>query len=124
MTTIDGHAEQELVRIAARYRVEDLALNRAIYRASHEAGLSQRQISARVGGHSQATIQRILARFAENPALLQETPAEVIDKRDAGLIDAAAMMETLLNWPYTFGDVPHVDGVATDSYTTGKLGRG
>lgn len=48
---------------------------------------------------------------------LEETPAEVIDKREAGLIDDAAMMDTSLNWQYEVGRVEYVDGVATDAYT-------
>lgn len=119
MTITDTRAEQDLIRTAARSRVDDLELNRAIYRASQVAKLSQRQISAIVGKPSQATIQRILVRFAEDPSLLDETPAEVIDKRAAGLIDDDTMMDKLLNWQYTFGHVPSVDGVATDAYSSG-----
>lgn len=118
MTITDALAEQELIRTAARHRVDSLELNRAIFHASRH-GLSQRQISAIVGKPSQATIQRILVRFAEDPSLLDETPAEVIDKRAAGLIDDATMMDKLLNWKYTFGHVPSVDGVATDAYSSG-----
>lgn len=119
MTTTDTHGGQDLIRIAARHRVCDLELNRAIYRASQVDKMSQRQISAIVGKPSQATIQRILVRFAEDPSLLDETPAEVIDQRAAGLIDDATMMDKLLNWKYTFGHVPSIDGVATDAYSSG-----
>ncbi|GAA4470740.1 hypothetical protein GCM10023094_00270 [Rhodococcus olei] len=119
MTVTESRAERELIRTAARHRVDDLELNRAIFRASHDGKLTQRRISAIVGKHSQATIQRILVRFSDDPSLLEETPAEVIDKRAAGLIDDDAMMDRLLNWRYTFGRVPYVDGVATDAYTSG-----
>ncbi|EME22630.1 hypothetical protein [Rhodococcus triatomae] len=119
MTITDTRAKQDLIRTAARSRVDDRELNRAIYRASQDAQLSQRQISVIIGKPSQATIQRILARFAEDPSLLDETPAEVIDKRTAGLIDDDTMMDRLLNWKYTFGHVPHVDDVSTDAYSSG-----
>jgi hypothetical protein len=43
----------------------------------------------------------------------------VIDRRAAGLIDSKTMMDKLLNWKYTFEQVPRIDGVATDAYMSG-----
>lgn len=112
-------AQARLSVRAARQRVEARELERAIYQAANLAGLSQRQISDIVGIHSQATVQRILRRLTADPALLEERPAEVIDRRAAGVIDTQEMMDKLLNWKYSFGSVVRVDGVATDAYTTG-----
>ena len=72
-----------------------------------------------MGIRSQATVQRILRRLTDDPSLLEETPAEIIDRRVAGMIDDHEMMERLLNWKYSFGGVERIDGVATDAYTTG-----
>ncbi|OIN78874.1 winged helix-turn-helix domain-containing protein [Mycobacterium malmoense] len=112
-------AQERLVAKAARKRVDERELERAIYQAANHAGLSQRQISDIVGIHSQATVQRILRRLTEDPSLLDETPAEIIDRRAAGMIGDRSMMERLLNWKYSFGGVVRIDGVATDAYTTG-----
>ncbi|PQM45001.1 hypothetical protein C1Y40_04840 [Mycobacterium talmoniae] len=118
--TIDASTAQErLAARAARQRIDERELERAIYQAANYAGMSQRQISDVVGIHSQATVQRILRRLTEDPSLLAETPAEIIDRRAAGLIGTEEMMETLLKWDYSFGSVVHIDGVATDAYTTG-----
>lgn len=112
-------AQERLAVKAARQRVDERDLERAIYHAAIRDGLSQRQISDIVGGRSQATVQRILRRLTEDPSLLDETPAEIIDRRAAGMIDDNDMMERLLNGKYSFGGVVHIDGVATDVYTTG-----
>lgn len=72
-----------------------------------------------MGGRSQATVQRILRRLGEDPSLLEEKPAEIIDRRAAGMIDDQSMMDRLLNWKYSFGAVVRIEGVATDAYTTG-----
>jgi hypothetical protein len=118
--TIDAAtARQRLAVKAARQRVDERELERAIYHAANHAGLSQRQISDIAGIHSQATVQRILRRLTEDPSLLDETPAEIIDHRAAGMIDDHDMMERLLNWKYSFGGVVRVEGVATDAYRTG-----
>lgn len=120
MRTVERNAAVErLARTAARGRVYDRDLDRDIYYAARDAHLSQRQISDIVRTRSQATVQRILRRLSEDPFLLEETPAEVIDRRAAGLIDSETMMDKLLNWKYTFGHVPRIDGVATDAYMSG-----
>ena len=112
-------ARERLAVKAARQRVDERDLDRAICHAATHDGLSQRQISDVVGGRSQATVQRILRRLTEDPSLLAETPAEIIDRRTAGMIDDHDMMERLLNWKYSFGGVVRIAGVATDAYTTG-----
>lgn len=118
MPTLELNARQQLERVAARRRLDDREIFRAIHRAVR-AGLSQRQISDIVGNLSQATVQRIIRRIAGNPSLLRETPAEIVDRRAAGFIDDHTMMDRLLNWKYSFGAVPRVDDVATDAYMTG-----
>ena len=119
MSTDVGAARNRLKAGAARQRVDERELEREIYRAAYHAGISQRQISDIVGIHSQATVQRILRRLSEDPALREERPAEVIDRRAAGLIATEDMMNRLLNWRYSFGGVVRVDGVATDAYASG-----
>jgi CBS domain-containing protein len=122
MSTEANNASTVQVRLAvtaARRRVDERELERAIYHAANLAGLSQRQISDVVGIHSQATVQRILRRLTEDPSLLDETPAEIIDRRAAGMISDHDMMERLLDWKYSFRGVVRIDGVATDAYTTG-----
>lgn len=117
---INGATAQERLAVkAARQRVDERELELEIYQAANHDGLSQRQISDTVGIHSQATVQRILRRFTEDPSLLERTPAEIIDRRAAGMIDSHDMMDRLLNWTYSFGGVVRIDGVATDAYTTG-----
>ncbi|WP_079634650.1 winged helix-turn-helix domain-containing protein [Mycobacteroides abscessus] len=111
--------EERLAVRAARRRVDERELGRAIFEAARDGGLSQRQISDIVGIYSQATIQRILRRFTEDPSLLEETPAEVIDRRAAEMITGRQMMAKLLRWKYSFGAVARVNGVATDAYTAG-----
>ncbi len=112
-------ALQRLAALAARRRVVEKNLDRAIYHAAHDAGVSQRQISEAVGSLSQATVQRILRRIDEDPSLLDETPTEVIDCRAAGLINDETMMNNLLERTYSFGHVPSIDGIATDAYVPG-----
>jgi hypothetical protein len=113
-------ALRRLAAWAARWRVVEKDLSREIYHAAHDVGVSQRQISEVVGSLSQATVQRILRRITEDPSLLEETPAEVIDRRAAGLIDDETMMDRLLHRRYSFGHVPSIDGVATDAYIPGN----
>lgn len=120
MTDTNFHAAHKtLVRAAARCRVGDRELRRAIVQAA-DGGMSQRQISAVVGTPSQATIHRILQHFSDDRFLLEETPEEIIDKRTAGLLSDAEMMTRLLGWDYTFGQVAYVAGVATDGYIGGS----
>lgn len=120
--TTEAHqtlAQQRLAAKAARQRLDERELEREIYDAATVQGLTQRQISDLVGTQSQATIQRILRRISDDPTQLDEKPAEVIDKRTAGLITAEQMMDKLLKWRYTFGHVARINDVATDAYITG-----
>lgn len=117
--TLAHEAEQRLAAIAARRRVAERELEREIYEAATVQGLSQRQISDLVGNQSQATIQRILRRVNDDPSQLNPKPAEIIDQRTAGIITTEEMMDTLMKWRYTFGDVVRFNGAATDAYMTG-----
>lgn len=120
MTTVEEvvDARRELGRAGACQRLNTLGTYRAI-RHAVDAGLTQREISERLETQSQATVQRIIQRLDADPDLLRRTPAEIIDRRAAGDIDSADMMAQLIDWPYTFGVVPRVDGVATDAYVAG-----
>lgn len=117
--TMAHQTEQRLAAIAARRRVAERELKREIYEAATVRGLSQRQISDLVGNQSQATIQRILRRVNDDPSQLEPKPAEIIDQRTAGIITTEEMMDRLMKWRYTFGDVVRIGGVATDAYVTG-----
>lgn len=121
MTTIEqGRAEKNLVQVAARRRIDERELERAILNALGEGGLTQRRITEIIGGTSPATIHRLVHRLLEAPEQVQRiTPAEVIDRRTAGMITDAQMMDQLMNWSYSFGYVPSMDGVATDAYVSG-----
>lgn len=112
-------AQQRLAAKAARKRVSERELEREIYNAAVIQGLSQRQISQLVGDQSQATIQRIMRRIADDPTQLNAKPAEIIDQRTAGLITTEQMMEKLLDWTYSVGHVARINGVAADAYITG-----
>jgi hypothetical protein len=112
-------ALQRLTAWAAHLRVAEKDLHREIYYAAHDIGVSQRLISEIVGSMSQATVQRIIRRITEDPSRLEETPAEVIDRRAAGLINDETMMDRLLDRKYSFGHVPSIDGIATDAYIPG-----
>lgn len=112
-------AKKRLAAIAARQRVTERELEREIYNAAVVQGLTQRQISELVGNQSQATIQRILRRIADNPTQLDVEPAEIIDQRTAGIITTEQMMEQLMGRTYNVGRVTRINGVATDAYITG-----
>lgn len=115
----EATAQTRLAAKAARQRVYERDLEREIYDAAVVQGLTQRQISELVGNQSQATIQRILRRFADDPTQLDVKPAEIIDQRSAGIINTEQMMAKLLGWTYSVGQVVRINGVATDAYITG-----
>lgn len=120
MATLEqARAEKRLAEKAARRRLDDRELEREIFRASRQWGLTQRRISEILVDTSQATVQRTLRRFEDNPALLHQTPAEIIDRRAAGLISDTEMMDQLSNWTYSFGYTPSAGGAATDAYVSG-----
>ncbi|CDO31097.1 helix-turn-helix domain-containing protein [Mycolicibacterium porcinum] len=118
-TTKRTLARKRLAAISARQRVYERELEREIYDAAVVRGLTQRQISELVGNCSQATIQRILRRFATDPTQLDVQPAEIIDQRTAGIITTEQMMEQLLDWKFSRGEVARINSVATDAYSTG-----
>ena len=113
-------ASRRLTVNAALHRVYKHELDRAIYQAATFGGLSHRQISDIVGVYPVRTVQRILRRFADDPAQVEQCPAEIIDRRAAGLIDGDEMMDQLLNREYSFGGAASVGGVATDGYAPGS----
>ncbi|MGU3586683.1 winged helix-turn-helix domain-containing protein [Rhodococcus sp. C26F] len=121
MSTMDitrDQAAAELDEVAARLRLNNRALLRVVARA-HKAGMRQRAIEQHLDV-SQATVHRLLRQSAENPTVLEPTPAEIIDQRTAGQISTEQMMEQLLGWTFTFGTVPKAEGVATDAYEPGS----
>jgi hypothetical protein len=118
MATLELTARQDLQRAAASRRLTERQLYRAIFHAVQD-GLTQRQISDIVGSLSQASVQRLIQRVAADPELMRETPAEIVDRRAAGLIDDELMMSALMKWTYSTGYVPSINGVSTDAYITG-----
>ncbi|CRZ18840.1 MULTISPECIES: hypothetical protein [Mycolicibacterium] len=116
-------SETALTRLAANaalYRVQKRELDRAIYQAATDSGLTHTQISDIVGVYSVPAVQRILRRFTDDPSQLEQAPAEIIDRHVAGLIDGDEMMNQLLNRQYSFGAPASVGGVATDAYKAGS----
>ncbi|MFC9355847.1 helix-turn-helix domain-containing protein [Rhodococcus sp. NPDC057014] len=118
MDTIDHKAVAALDAAAARRRVADLDVLRAVAEAN-AAHITQRVIHEHIG-ISQPTIHRMLRTVLENPALLDRTPTEVIDRRTAGQISDTEMMQVLLDWHFTFGRVPVSGGVSADAYEAGS----
>lgn len=112
-------ARKRLAAISARQRIYERELEREIYDAAVVQGLTQREISDLVGNFSQATIQRILRRFVDDPTKLEAKPAEIMDRRTAGIITTDEMMEKLLGWKFGLGEVARINGVATDAYVAG-----
>ncbi|KSU66299.1 hypothetical protein AS032_32015 [Rhodococcus qingshengii] len=51
--------------------------------------------------------------------MVDRSPSEVINERLAGKITPEQMMDELLNWDYTYGKVPVVDGYELDAYDPG-----
>lgn len=47
------------------------------------------------------------------------SPSEVVSARQAGQITAEQMMDELLNWDYTYGKVPAINGYELDAYDPG-----
>lgn len=86
-------AVKRLATKAARQRVCERELEREIYDAVVVQGLTQHRISQLVGHLSQATIQRVLRRIADDPTQLDIKPAEVINQRTAGYITTEQMMK-------------------------------
>ncbi|MFC9557601.1 helix-turn-helix domain-containing protein [Rhodococcus sp. NPDC056960] len=118
MDIIDRKAVAALDAAAARRRVADLDVLRAVAEAN-AANITQRVIHEHIG-ISQPTIHRMLRTVLDNPALLDETPTEVIDRRTAGQITGDEMMQVLLHWNFTFGQVPVSGGTSADAYEAGS----
>ncbi|WP_415394227.1 winged helix-turn-helix domain-containing protein (plasmid) [Rhodococcus globerulus] len=116
--TVDNQYTDLLARCGARDRVAERDRFRLII-AANKQGLTHRAISDGLGTVSQATVTRLLQRAESDPDLSRETPAEVIDRCAAGEIDSDEMMDRLMNWHYTFGYLPTVNGNETDAYVTG-----
>ncbi|MCQ4119998.1 hypothetical protein [Rhodococcus tibetensis] len=62
----------------------------------------------------------MLRTVLANPALLDPTPTEVIDRRTAGQISDDEIMQVLLDWDFTFGRVPVKGGVSANAYEPGS----
>ncbi len=62
----------------------------------------------------------MLRTVLENPAMLDRTPTEVVDRRTASEISDTEMMQVLLDWNCTFGRVPVSGGISADAYEPGS----
>lgn len=102
---------------AARRRLGRTEMYRLI-QAGAEQEMSQRKI-ADAAEISQTEVVRILNRLRERPSLIDRSPSEVVNERLAGKITSQQMVDELLNWDYTFGKVPVVDGYELDAYDPG-----
>ncbi|MCJ0907128.1 winged helix-turn-helix domain-containing protein [Rhodococcus sp. ARC_M6] len=102
---------------AAQRRLDKTEMYRLVQAAARQR-TSQRKI-ADLADVSQTEIVRILGRLREHPSLVDRSPSEVINERVAGKITARQMMKELLDWDYTFGRVPIVNGQQLDAYDPG-----
>ncbi|WP_411742732.1 winged helix-turn-helix domain-containing protein [Rhodococcus sp. IEGM 1366] len=121
MSTMDLSREQvaaELDGVAARLRLDNRALLKAVAQAQR-VGMVHREIEKHLDV-SQSTVHRLLQKAAADPKALDARPADIIDQRAAGQIRTEEMMNRLLNWNYTFGHIPTIDGIATDAYERGS----
>lgn len=87
------------------------------------AGRSESEIAQLVGASESHVNRTIAAAKRHNSGLLRVAPEsalDVIDQREAGEIDTAAMMQALRELNYTDGHVVRVGGVATDAYERGS----
>lgn len=79
---------------------------------------------AQLAGISESRVSRAIAAIKrQNGGTLRVVPEsalDIIDERDAGEIDTAAMMQALRELNYTDGHVVRVGGVAIDAYERGS----
>lgn len=103
---MEGHLmltiHDELAQVFAIGELNRLDRLRACAKAN-EKGLGQADIAMRLGV-SQPEIHRMLRKIKNFPSLLRETPRVVILQFHAERISHAQMMETLRQWPFTFGE--------------------
>lgn len=102
---------------AARRRLDKTEMYRLVQAAADQQ-TPQRQI-ADLAEVSQTEVVRILSRLRERPSLVDRSPSEVINERLAEKITSKQMMDELLNWDYTYGKVPVVNGYELDAYDPG-----
>ncbi|MFE0752169.1 winged helix-turn-helix domain-containing protein [Gordonia sp. NPDC058843] len=108
--------------MGAQKRVADFRERQKIVEAAM-AGLNQKLIADSLEV-SQPHISRLLAAVKrQNAGALREIPRtalDIITERDAGVINDEQMMQALKELDYTDGEVPEVNGVATDAYVRGS----
>lgn len=109
--------ELAIMANAAQRRLVKTAMYRLV-QAAAEQQTPQRKI-ADLADVSQTEIGRILSRLRDRPSMVDRSPSEVINERLAGKITPEQMMDELLNWDYTYGKVPVVDGYELDAYDPG-----
>lgn len=116
MTVIDTRSA--LAANSAREHLVRLDRLRLISMAQSE-GFTLRQI-ADLLEISATQVHRLAIRAEQQPDELEKTPAEVIYQRSAGLISDEEMMDTLVNWRYTYGSVPTEGDHSVDAYAKGS----
>ncbi|GAA1875668.1 hypothetical protein GCM10009715_22990 [Paeniglutamicibacter psychrophenolicus] len=94
--------QDELAQVFAIGELNRMDRLRACAKAS-EKGLGQADIAMRLGV-SQPEVHRMLRKINNFPSLLQETPRVVILQFHAEKISHGQMMQTLRQWPFTFGE--------------------
>lgn len=109
--------ELAIMANAAQRRLDKTAMYRLV-QAAAEQQTPQRKI-ADLADVSQTEIVRILSRLRDRPSMVDRSPSEVINERLAGKITPGQMMDELLNWDYTYGKVPVVNGYELDAYDPG-----
>jgi large subunit ribosomal protein L9 len=113
-----GDPLARLRQLAALAELLELDQRRTISAAA-AAGHNQQTI-AKEANLSQPTVSRLIARFHRHPELLDETPRELLLRREAGEISTREMLSRLSKWPWTFGHVDETAPEGAESWVPGS----
>ena len=116
MTVIDTRSA--LAANSAREHLLRLDRLRLIGKAHSEASRCGRSPTS--SGSRRLRSGRLAHRAEPRPDELEVTPAEVIYQRSPGAITDEEMMDTLVNWRYTYGYVPTGRDQPMDAYAKGS----
>ena len=114
--------ESDLRQAAAQRRLA-IQRERILIVNAALTGHSQTLIARLIGvsqPHVSRTLASVKAAHDGNLRPLTLSPLDIIDRRDAGEIDSAFMMEELQKISYTDGHAPMVGGMPTDAYVRGS----
>jgi len=113
-----GDPLARLRQLAALAELQELDRRRTIS-AAVAAGHNQQTI-AKEANLSQPTVSRLIARLHRHPELLDETPRELLLRREAGGISTHEMLSRLSEWPWTFGHADEAAPEGAESWVPGS----